>query len=167
MRKHAAMFTQQISLLILYVVLDGSERNTIPIFVEHDDNDHLTTGIFGWPEGTAGKTYTIELKPGLSIEFDKHFPIRPASLGLYDDFNQEAYTPLSNLFGEGLAQSLLNASQLGFLIIYLSLTETQRMNIAILQIGSASTPPRLKGACVTFINSRNPIPPLPKAGDTA
>jgi hypothetical protein len=126
--------------------------DTISVVITDSTEDNLTLARFEWPSQQPHDTYTIDANASLSVELDSHFPVRPAIVrwehyGMVgDEIASEA------LFGKDFAEAMSAAHRdLGFTALQLSLSRSNRLAIAELQLHSPSTPTLLKRLCGQMI----------------
>lgn len=107
----------------------------------------LTVATFDWPIAQPEDTYTIDATDKLSIELDRHFPVRPAKFTLTDAAHHHSLSTIEELGGPELAQAMRVAPIIGFSILQVILSDAHRLAIANVQIASPSTPFLLRKAC--------------------
>jgi hypothetical protein len=127
-------------------VLHPYQENTIPVSVEHLPDDHLIVASLHWPIAQPEDTYTIDVGEQLSLELDKHFPVRPSHVAIHDQPKNASIIALEAFFGEAFTYAMQEAPRIGFCTLELVFTKQNRLAIAKLQIDSPSTPPLLKRA---------------------
>lgn len=128
--------------MVLYI----PEGNATTVAIEHIPGDGLTVATFNWPLAQPSETYTIDATDHVSLELDRHFPIRPAKLTLTHTEDEASLDVITQLAGEALAQTIRIAPAVGFCTLNLTFTDENRQTIGRLQVASPSTPPLLKKA---------------------
>lgn len=129
---------------------------TLSVVIAYSEHDQRTTASFEWPTAMPEDTYTVDLAPNVSLELDRHFPIRLASIGVQepDGTCEEALVPF---VGEALSAAIAAAPRIGFSVMSLALSPENRKNIAQLQAHSPSTPPVIRRACRYMLRNQNLI----------
>jgi hypothetical protein len=107
----------------------------------------LTVAELRWPLSQPEDTYTIGVGRDLSIEFDRHFPIRPSGVTLQAANWNENDALILQYFGEEFSDAMKQARKQGMVIIEFTLGQEQRVGLRDLQVESPSTPWRLRQAC--------------------
>ena len=124
--------------------------------IAYSEHDLRTTASFEWALSQPQDTYTIDVAPNVSLELDRHFPIRPASIGVQDPDGtcEEALIPY---VGEELSAAIAAAPRVGFSVINLVLSPENRSRIVQLQAHSPSTPPVVRRACQFILRNQHII----------
>jgi hypothetical protein len=132
--------------------------NTIMATIEHLPSDSLVVASFNWEHSQPVDTYTIDASPKLSLELDKHLPVRPVRISLTGQADVTDLSKLENIAGLELADSVRVAPFFGFCALKLELSNRNRWTIAELQLHSPSTPPILKRACAAILTGSSFMP---------
>lgn len=132
---------------ILYVVFNFNHDTTTSVTIEHFPRNEVVVASFYWAIAQPKDTYIINATPNVSLEFDRHFPVRLASITLRDVTNNASLSTLERLTGEVLVASLQHAPHVGFSVIRTSLELHHRLAIARIQAESIATPDLLRRAC--------------------
>ncbi len=112
----------------------------------------LTRAYFGWAFSTFGisqlETYAAAISDKLSIEFDKHIPVRPISITVMDNNMKAAAAALEALFGHEISTVITETRSRGGLVITtITLSSEHRFLLAGLQTRHPATPRLLAFAC--------------------
>jgi hypothetical protein len=139
----------------------------------YDEPGGLTKTQFAWAFGSLGinqpETYTISIADQLALEFDRHIPVRPISITVFDKSLDDAGIILASLFGIDTMTTIMQTKNSGGLIIAnVTLGPEDRFAIASFQAKHPLTPRLLKAACRAMLDIHNrslkqlpPVSPLP------
>ena len=129
------------------------EHTPPTVLVEHHPDDHLVVATVAWPYAQAGPndTYRMEPSPGLTLELDSRFPMRPTGASIKDA--EPAVEALATLLGEPLAQAMLDAPRVGLCTLPLELGHENRTALAHIQATHPETPLYVQLACHAFIGA--------------
>lgn len=124
--------------------------------VAYDGHDQRTTASLEWASNQPKDTYTIDVAPNVSLELDRHFPVRLASIGVQepDGTCEEALIPY---VGEELSAAIAAAPRIGISVMRLALSPQNRLHLAQLQTHSPSTPPVIRRACRGILRNQHLI----------
>ena len=128
-------------------MLSFDHDTTTSVTVEHLIEDQLVVATMDWPSAQPIETYTLDATANVSLELDKHFPVRLARIVLADHMDEYSLVTLEHLAGAELATAMQSAPRIGFCSLLLTLTDPQRLAIANLQVGSPSSPALMRRAC--------------------
>lgn len=134
------------------------ENFEVTVFGEYFPKDQLTVASFIWPIPNTSDTYTIAINPGLSLEFDKHLPVRLSHIALYDNAPDESDDVLDQLTDRELSKTMAAGRALGTFIISLNVSRSSRLLIASMQLRSPSTPPPLRRAVAGMLQANHVTP---------
>lgn len=123
------------------------ELTTAAVFIMHRAADSLISASIVWPLEQPKDTYTIDATSFVSVELDKHLPIRPARLAVHDGQLGESCAVVERLFGKELARAVAAAPSVGMCAMQFAMEAPYSIELARLQGGSPSTPPLLREAC--------------------
>lgn len=119
--------------------------HNISVFTEYSEEDAIVRGMLMWNEQQPTDTYTLDMNGVLSIELDRHFPIRPSAIVWEASHGIGTETVLEACFGPEVTEAMIAAwHREGAAIVDLSFSQQQRLAIAEAQLHSPSTPPLLK-----------------------
>ena len=128
------------------------EDTTTSVTIEHLPSDGLTVATFDWPIAQPEDTYTLDPTDHLSMELDRHFPVRPVKLSLTETGDANSLAMVELLTGAPMAEAMRVAPLIGYSVLQVTLDENNRLAIARLQIESPSTPRLLFKACKNILN---------------
>ena len=130
-------------------------KNAISAYVEHDSTDALVRAIFVWPNQQPQSTYTIGVGKHVSLELDREFSIRPASITLHEQGIQSSRSVLARYIGEELVDAMVKAPELGFQVVETAFNTNNRRAIAELQVNDPSTPAFIVRSCAAALDELN------------
>jgi hypothetical protein len=120
--------------------------HTTSVLIERFTEHGLSVVHFGWSEEIPRDSYTIPLSPNVSLELDKHFPLRPNSVSVYDQISCEEVGQLDIYLPETITDALLKARRLGTQILIAEFNDENRHELLRLQATNPATPPTLRVA---------------------
>ena len=138
-----------------WAVAAPPENTLTSVFGERFPEDQLTVVSFIWPQPNSPDTYTIAPNPNLSLELDRHYPIRLARIALYDPGIEQSGQMLTELVSPQLTNQLLKGSNAADFMMSISFSLDNRLSLANLQIASPSTSPSIRGACAAMIRANS------------
>lgn len=136
-----------------YVLVAAYRARSNIVTFEYIPEDDRVVGIIAWGMSPPKETYTIDVAKDLSIELDKHIPVRP--IGVVHTFPYTAGKTIERLMGRSFFEGMQAAQTLGFCVLELSLNTAERLAIAELQINSPSTTPTLQRICRQLLASNS------------
>lgn len=131
------------------------EDLSVTVFGEYSAEDRLTVTSFVWPTPNTIDTYTIAPNEGLSLELDKHFPVRLAKIALYDTAQEGSAELISLIVGEEVSEQMRNTPRVGQFIMNTNITLDNRLILAHIQAVNPSTPPALRRAVLSMLNANH------------
>lgn len=129
----------------------------ISAFINSDGESGVISVGFVWPVSQPNEIYTIP-RGDVSIELDKHYLVRPTGLNWRLGESIGSETVIFDCFGEQLYSSLTDLRDSATTCMSgldIVLSKENRINLARLQLNSASTPQNLLPLLNGFVRLNN------------
>jgi hypothetical protein len=123
--------------------------DNVLVFVDADGPE--VAAHFLWDESPPEDTFTLEAEPGITLELDAHFPVRPSVIRIAKAA-QASEEQIARYTGEHLAEYVGTDRLSGMFTVHTALDPTTRFAIAQLEADSSEAPDLLRDACRAMID---------------
>lgn len=123
--------------------------DNVLVFVDIDGPE--VAAHFLWDESPPEDTFTVVPEPGITLELDAYFPVRPAAIRIAKE-SHTSQDQVARYASEHLAEFLEPGQLTGMFTVHTALDPTTRFAIAQLEANSPEAPDLLRDACRAMID---------------